>query len=124
MQFCTFLVFFCVFYIERGVKMEFESIKKIVETEKEAQVIKEEACKKAKSILEKVEETKENNRVYFKGQLENRINDLKKEQKEANKQLINNIKVASEEKVRKINGGLNENMDKAVEKIFEEVIKI
>lgn len=104
--------------------MEFESIKKIVETEKEAQVIKEEACKKAKSILEKVEETKENNRVYFKGQLENRINDLKKEQKEANKQLINNIKVASEEKVRKINGGLNENMDKAVEKIFEEVIKI
>lgn len=104
--------------------MEFESIKKIVETEKEAQVIKEEACKKAKLILEKVEETKENNRVYFKGQLENRINDLKKEQQEANKQLINNIKVASEEKVRKINGGLNENMDKAVEKIFEEVIKI
>ena len=65
--------------------MEFESIKKIVETEKQAQIIKEEACKKAKSILEKVEETKENNRVYFKGQLENRINDLKKEQKEANK---------------------------------------
>lgn len=104
--------------------MEFESIKKIVETEKEAQVIKEEACKKAKSILEKVEETKENNRVYFKGQLENRINDLKKEQQEANKQLISNIRVTSEEKVRKINGGLNENMDKAVEKIFEEVIKI
>lgn len=104
--------------------MEFESIKKIVETEKEAQIIKEEACKKAKRILEKVEETKENNRIYFKGQLENRINDLKKEQKEANKQLINNIKVASEEKVRKINGVLNENMDKAVEKIFEEVIKI
>ena len=47
----------------------------------------------------------ENNRVYFKGQLENRINDLKKEQKEANKQLISNIKVASEEKVRKINSG-------------------
>lgn len=104
--------------------MEFESIKKIVETEKEAQIIKEEAYKKAKSILEKVEETKENNRVYFKGQLENRINDLKKEQQEANKQLISNIRVTSEEKVRKINGGLNENMDKAVEKIFEEVIKI
>ena len=100
--------------------MEFESIKKIVETEKEAQIIKEEACKKAKSILEKVEETKENN----KGQLENRINDLKKEQKEANKQLISNITVASEEKVRKINSGLNENIAKAVEKIFEKVVKI
>lgn len=104
--------------------MEFESIKKIVETEKEAQIIKEEAYKKAKNILEKVEETKENNRVYFKGQLENRINDLKKEQKEANKQLINKIKVASEEKIRKVNGDSNENIDKAVEKIFEEIIKI
>ena len=102
----------------------FESIKKIVETEKEAQRIKEEASKKAKSILERVEQTKENRRVYFKGQLENRITSLKKEQKEANKQQIVNIKVASEEKVRKINSGLNENMNKAVEKVFEEIIKI
>lgn len=115
---------FWYFLVERGVKMEFESIKKIVETEKEAQTIKEEACKKAKDILEKVEETKENNRAYFKGQLENRINDLKKEQKETNKQIINNIKVASNEKVRKINSGLNENITKAVEKIFEKVVKI
>lgn len=104
--------------------MEFESIKKIVETEKEAQQIKEEASKKARSILERVEQTKENRRVYFKGQLENRVASLKKEQNEANKQQIVNIKVASEEKVRKINSGLNENMDKAVEKIFEEIIKI
>lgn len=104
--------------------MEFESIKKIVETEKEAQIIKEEACKKAKDILEKVEETKENNRVYFKGQLENRINDLKKEQKEANEKVIANIKITSDEKVRKINSGLNENIGKAVDKVFEEIVKI
>lgn len=104
--------------------MEFESIKKIVETEKEAQTIKEEACKKAKTILERVEETKENNKVYFKEQLENKINDLKKEQKEANSQIINNIRVTSNEKVRKINNGLDENIKKAIDQIFEKVIKI
>lgn len=118
------MLFLVFIYFERGGKMEFESVKKIVEAEKEAQTIKEEARKKAKDILEKVEVTKENNRVYFKRLLENRVNDLKKEQKEANKQLINNIKVASDEKVRKINSSLNENIAKAADRIFEEIIKI
>lgn len=104
--------------------MEFDSIKKIVETEKEAQAIEEEAYKKAKDILENVEETKEKNRVYFKGQLENRIDDLKREQKESNKQLIDNIKIVSDENVRKISSGLNENIEEAIDKVFEKVIGI
>lgn len=104
--------------------MEFESIKKIVETEKKAQMMKEEASKKAKDILAKVEETKENRRIYFKGQLENRVSSLKKEQIEANKQTIVAIKVASEEKLRKLNSGLNEKIEKAVDQIFEKMIQI
>lgn len=104
--------------------MEFESIKKIVETEKKAQMMKEEANQKAKDILAKVEETKENRRVYFKGQLENRVSSLKKEKIEENKQTIINIKVASEEKLRKLNSGLNEKIGKAVDQIFEKMIQI
>lgn len=104
--------------------MEFDSIKKIVDTEKEADRIQEEAIKKAQKILEKAEESKENNRVYFKGQLETRLKELEKEQKEANEIKITNVKAVSNDKIRKLKNGIQENMEKAVNKVYEEVIKI
>lgn len=104
--------------------MELESIKKIVDTEKEADRIQEEAIKKAQKILEKAEESKENNRVYFKGQLETRLKELEKEQKEANEIKITNVKAVSNDKIRKLKNGIQENMEKAVNKVYEEVIKI
>ena len=62
--------------------MEFDSIKKIVEAEKKAEAIKLEAKQKATTILEQAENSKENNRLYFKRQLENKEKELKKEKAE------------------------------------------
>lgn len=104
--------------------MELESIRKIVEAEKEAENKKEEAKQKAKVIIEKAENSKEINRVYFKGQLERREKELRKEKAEENIKKISKIQAETNEKLQKLKAVLNENVPEAVEKIYNKVIKI
>lgn len=104
--------------------MEFESIKKIVETEKEAENKKAEAKQKAKAIIEKAKSSKETNRVYFKAQLERKEKDLRKEKSEENAKRITKIQAETNEKLQKLKAILNENVPEAVEKIYNKVIKI
>lgn len=110
--------------IERRKKMEFESIKRIMETEKEAERKKEVAKQKAKEILEHAQNSKESNRVYFKGQLERKTEDLRKEKEEENKKEKVKIQAQTNENLRKLQATLHGNLSEAVDKIFSEVIKI
>lgn len=104
--------------------MGFRSIKKIVETEKEAENKKLEAKQKAKMILQKAEETKETNRLYFKNQLERQAKDLQKEMEEENVKKRVKIQAQTNERLQKLQTTLQENVLEAVEKIFNKVIKI
>ncbi len=104
--------------------MELESIKKIVEAEKEAENKKIEARQKAKAIIEQAENLKETNRVYFKGQIERKEKEFKKEKSEENKKIITKIQAQTNEKLQKLQSILNENVPEAVEKIYNKVIKI
>ena len=104
--------------------MEFESIKKIVEAEQEADRIIDEAKRKAKTLLEQVEKTKVSNNLYFKSQLDTKQKDLEKEQEEANRQKITSIKAAITEKVQKIREIPQEKMEEAIERIFSKVVKL
>lgn len=104
--------------------MEFESIKRIMETEKEAERKREVAKQKAKEILEHAHNSKESNRVYFKGQLERKTEDLRKEKNEENKKEKVKIQAQTNEKLRKLQATLHGNLSEAVDKIFSEVIKI
>ncbi len=104
--------------------MEFESIKRIMETEKEAERKREVAKQKAKEILEHAHNSKESNRVYFKGQLERKTEDLRKEKNEENKKEKVKIQAQTNEKLRKLQATLHGNLSEAVDKIFSEVLKI
>lgn len=104
--------------------MEFESIKKIVEAEKKAENIKQDARQEAQIIMDQAENSKENNRLYFKGQLENKENELKKEKAEENAKRIAKIQAEKTEMLQKLKDTLQENVTEAVDKIFAKVIKI
>lgn len=104
--------------------MEFDSIKKIVEAEKKAEAIKLEAKQKATTILEQAENSKENNRLYFKRQLENKEKELKKEKAEENAKRISKIQAETTEKLQKLKDTLLGDTEAAVDKIFAKVIKI
>lgn len=104
--------------------MEFESIRKIMEAEKEAESRKESAKQKAKEILEQAEKSKETHRVYFKGQLNRKAEDLQKEKAEENAKKKVKIQAETDEKIRKLQATLHGNLSEAVDKIFSEVIKI
>ena len=104
--------------------MEMESIKKIVEAEKTAENIKQDAIQKAKIILEQAEKSKEKNRLYFKGLLENKEKELKKEKTEENKKKISKIQAETTEKLQELQDTLQGKVSEAVDKIFAKVIKI
>lgn len=104
--------------------MEFDSIKKIVEAEKKAENIKQDAKQKANVILEQAEESKEKNRLYFKRQLENKEKELKKEQAEENAKIISKMQAETTEKLQKLKDTLQGDISEAVDKIFVKVIKI
>ena len=104
--------------------MEFESIKKIVEAEQEAEKIKKDAQQKAKAILAETEKTKENNIVYFKSQLYTKQKELEQEQKEKNAETISKIKAESTEKLQAIREGTQGKISDAVERIFAKVVKL
>lgn len=104
--------------------MEFGSIQKIIETEKEAENIKQESKQKAKMILEKAENSREDNRVYFKGQLERREKELKKEKLEENAKLKVKIQASTNEELQRLEITLKEKVPEAVDKIFNKVIQI
>ena len=104
--------------------MEFESIKKIVEAEQEAERIKEDAQQKAQSILAQAEKTKEKNGVYFKSQLYAKQKELEQEEKEKNAETISRIKAETTEKLQKIREGSQGKISEAVERIFSKVVKL
>lgn len=104
--------------------MEFESIKKIVEAEKKAENIKQAARQEAQIIMDQAENSREKNRLYFKRQLENKENELKKEQAEENAKRIAKIQAEKTEMLQKLKDTLQENVTEAVDKIFAKVIKI
>lgn len=104
--------------------MEFESIKKIVEAEKKADNIKQAARQEAQIIMDQAENSREKNRLYFKVQLENKENELKKEQAEENAKRIAKIQAEKTEMLQKLKDTLQENVTEAVDKIFAKVIKI
>lgn len=104
--------------------MEFESIKKIVEAEQEAEQIKENARQKAEAILAQTERTKENVKVYFSSQFYAKQKEFEQEQKEKNTETISKIKADSTEKLQKIKEDSKEKISEAVEKIFSKVVKL
>lgn len=104
--------------------MEFESIKKIVEAEKEAENIKQDAKQKANIILERAKNSKENIYLYYKGQLETKEKELKKEQTEENAKKVTKIQAETTQKLQKLKHTLEQDVSKAVDKIFAKVIKI
>ena len=104
--------------------MEMESIKKIVEAEKTAENIKQDAKQKANIILEQAEKSKEKNRLYFKGLLENKEKELKKEKEEENEKKISKIQAETTRKLQELNDTLQGKVSEAVDKIFAKVIKI
>lgn len=104
--------------------MEFESIQKIVEAEKEAENIKQDAKQKAKMILERAENSKESIYLYYKAQLESKEKELKKEQAEENERKISKIQAETTEKLQNLKGTLERNVEQAVDKIFAKIINI
>ena len=104
--------------------MEFESIKKIVEAEQEAEKIKEDAQQKAKAILAQTEKTKENMIVYFKSQFYAKQKEFEQEQNEKNAEKISKIKGDTAENLRKIKEESQGKISEAVERIFSKVIKL
>ena len=60
--------------------MELDSIKKIVEAEKKANEIKEQANLEAQEIIQEAEKTKEESKLFYKRQLDLKLQELRKEQ--------------------------------------------
>lgn len=104
--------------------MEFESIKKIVEAEKEAENKKQEAKKQAKMILEKVETTRNTNLDYFKKELERKEKELQIEKSEENSKVKIKIQNQTNETIKELHEKAQENMPNAVNQIFNKVINI
>lgn len=104
--------------------MEFDSVKKIVEVEKEAEKMKQDAKQKAKQILEKANNAKEGIYLYHKGQLETKEKELKKEKAEENAKKIAKIQAQTRDTVQKLNDVFTKEASKAVDKIFTKVTNI
>lgn len=104
--------------------MEFESIKKIVEAEQEAEQIKKQAMQDAEKLLQQAENSKEKSTSYFKAQLYSKQKELEKEQTEEITGKISKIKADATEKVQRIKETSQEKISEAVERIFSKVIKL
>lgn len=104
--------------------MEFESIKKIVEAEQEAEQIKKQAMQEAEKLLQQAENSKEKSSTYFKSQLYSKQKELKKEQAEEITGKISKIKADATEKVQRIKETSQGKISEAVERIFSKVIKL
>lgn len=104
--------------------MDFESIKKIVEAEQEAEQIKKQAMQEAEKLLQQAENSKEKSSTYFKSQLYSKQKELKKEQAEEITGKISKIKADATEKVQRIKETSQGKISEAVERIFSKVIKL
>ena len=104
--------------------MELDSIKKVVDAEKKANEIKEKAMSEAQRIIQEAEKTKETSKLFYKRQLDIKLNELRQAQEQNAKICIEEIKARANQTVKKINERSKENMQKAVEEIFAKVVNI
>lgn len=104
--------------------MGLRSIKKIVETEKEAETKKQEAKQKAKTIIENTEKTKEEYQKRYNEQLKEQQKELQKQKTEENLKTITKIQAEKDDKIRRLQETQKNHIPEAVEKIYEKIIKI
>ncbi len=104
--------------------MEFDSIKKIVEAETKAEDMKQKAKQEAKAILEKAENSKESMELYFKKQLELKKKNLEKEKSEETTMEIKKLREQTDVNLKKLRKSSEENIPKAVDTIFQKIIRI
>lgn len=104
--------------------MELESIKKIVEAEKEAENKKQAAKQRAKIILDQAEASKKTNLDYFKNNLNKKEEELQKQKEEEISKMKLKSQAETNEKIQDLNTTAEERLDQAVKQIFEKVVKI
>lgn len=104
--------------------MDFSSIKKIVETEKEAEKIKEEARISAQKILQDTKDAKEATRLFHQKQMKRKEEELQKEQEDLTRKRIEEIKSQANENVQKTRENSKVNLQNAVDEIFKKIVNI
>ncbi|MBR3696870.1 MAG: hypothetical protein IKM97_01145 [Clostridia bacterium] len=102
--------------------MELGSVKKIVETERQAEEIINNAKEQAKKIVQKAIDSKSQKELFAKNRVEEKIKQLEERAKVDNADRIRKISETTQEECRRIVEKSSEKMQTAVNAIFKEVI--
>ena len=102
--------------------MELDSIKKIVQTEKQAEEIKANAQKSAEETIQNAIESKTQKELFAKRRIEDKKQLLEQKAKEENLEVIRKINEDTKQECEQIEKKASEKMQIAVDAIFKEVI--
>ena len=102
--------------------MEIDSIRKIAQTEREAEEIKQSAKQQAERIIQNAIESKSIKETKAKKQVEDKRRQLEENAKAENADKIKKIAEDTESECRHIEQKANEKIQTAVNAIFKEVI--
>lgn len=102
--------------------MELDSIKKIVQTEKQAEEIKANAQKSAEETIQNAIESKTQKELFAKRRIEDKKQLLEQKAKEENLEVIRKINEDTKQECEQIERKASEKMQIAVDAIFKEVI--
>lgn len=102
--------------------MELDSIKKIVQTEKQAEEIKANAQKSAVETIQNAIESKTQKELFAKRRIEDKKQLLEQKAKEENLEVIRKINEDTKQECEQIEKKASEKMQIAVDAIFKEVI--
>ena len=102
--------------------MELDSIKKIVQTEKQAEEIKANAQKSAVETIQNAIESKTQKELFAKRRIEDKKQLLEQKAKEENLEVIRKINEDTKQECEQIERKASEKMQIAVDAIFKEVI--
>ena len=102
--------------------MELDSIKKIVQTEKQAEEIKANAQKSAEETIQNAIESKTQKELFAKRRIEDKKQLLEQKAKEENLEAIRKISENTKLECEQIERKASEKLQIAVDAIFKEVI--
>ena len=102
--------------------MELDSIKKIVQTEKQAEEIKANARKNAEETIQNAIESKTQKELFAKRRIEDKKQLLEQKAKEENLEAIRKISENTKQECEQIERKASEKLQIAVDAIFKEVI--
>ena len=102
--------------------MELDSIKKIVQAEKQAEEIKEQAKQKAEETMRNAIESKSQKELFAKRRIEDKKRFLEQKSKDDNAEEIRRISQATKQECELLERKASEKMQMAVDAVFKEVI--